>query len=348
MKIKIFIFGVPLLPFYADQFLNRPCCANKVPSSILVRDFPTLDTEDKMAWFGRLWQEKQLNKGLSVTVFDASLSKDFSLEFKKDNALIDFGFFLEGSFVNTVDTLARGPVKFENRAGEYGVGYVPEMNGAFQMPAERKIRVMHVHVLPSTLGDMLGWDLERVPPCLLKVLENKKSGAFVHPRRQTPLVQAVANELFYSIRNRSDIKMYVEGKVLELLALVLTESSGMGSVSTLCPKLRDILYAIRGELEKRYASPPILSEISAQYHVPVATIQAGFKTLFGMSVFAFVKEYRLQRAKKFFTEGDMNVSQVAWDIGYTNLSHFSAAYKKRFGVLPKAYLKSLREHLHTP
>ena len=315
---------------------------------MLVREFPTLNTEDKMRRFSRLWQEKKLNDGLLVTVFDACIPQDFSLEFKKDNKLIDFGFFLEGSFINTLNSLARGPVKFENRAGEYGVGYVSEMDGSFHMPAERKTRVMHVHVLPSILGEMLGRDLERVSPCLLKLLENKGGGAFVRQRRQTPLMQAVANEIFYSIRNRSDIKMYIEGKVFELLALALTDSPGLGLAATVCPKLRDILFAIRDELEKSYASPPTLSEISARYNVPAPTIQAGFKTLFGVSVFAFVKEYRLQCAKKIFTEGDMNVSQVAWDIGYTNLSHFSAAYKKRFGVLPKAYLNSLRQHFHTP
>ncbi|WP_281763112.1 helix-turn-helix domain-containing protein [Pseudodesulfovibrio nedwellii] len=347
MKIKIFTTGAFLLFSNADQVSSSSCSSTSVASSTLVRNFPTLNIEDKKAWFGRLWQEEQLSEGLFVSVFDASLSHDFSLEFGKDNALIDFGFFLEGTFVNTVNSLARGPVEFENRAGEYGVGYVSEMNGSFHLPARRKTRVMHLHVLPSTLGEMLGWDLERVSPCLLKVLENKRNSAFVHHRRQTALVQAVANELFYSIKKRSDIKMYIEGKVLELLALALTDSPGMSAVPSVCPRLRDVLHAVREELEKNYASPPTLSEISAQYHMPIATVQAGFKTLFGMSVFAFVKEYRLQRAKLFFAEGNMNVSQVAWDIGYTNLSHFSAAYKKRFGVLPKAYLKSLREHLHT-
>nr|WP_269203854.1 AraC family transcriptional regulator [Pseudodesulfovibrio alkaliphilus] len=112
--------------------------------------------------------------------------------------------------------------------------------------------------------------------------------------------------------------------------------------------MNEALHSIRSDLEERHASPPTLAELSSKYHLPVVNIQAGFKSLFGMSAFAFVQEYRLQRARRLFVEGDMNVSEVAWDIGYTNLSHFSSAFRKRFGVLPKAYLQSVRERLHTP
>lgn len=312
-----------------------------------VREFPALRSGDEASWFRRQWQEKHLLGGVVMTVFDAVLPQDFHLEFTKSNPMIDFGFFLEGSFVNRVDSLEHNGLELHNHAGEYGMGYIPEMNGAMHVSTNRKIRIMHVHVLPATLNALLGDDANRVPPCLLKVLEGAADG-FVHRRRQSPLVQSVANELFYSVTNGVGINMYLEGKVLELLSLVLTEGGAAGSEPSLCPKLRDTLHAIQAELEEQYAAPPTLAELSTRYHMPIANIQAGFKTLFGMSVFAFVKEYKLQRARQLFVEGDMNVSEVAWEIGYTNLSHFSSAYKKRFGVLPKAYLQSLRESLHTP
>ena len=332
----------------AKRPANGPLSADDARTSLPVRDFPSLQGKEKAAWFGRLWQERRLENGLVLTVFDASLPQGFSLEFTKNNSLIDFGFFLEGSFINKLDTSASNTMELHNRAGEFGVGCMPELCGSAHMPANKKIRFLHLHVLPSTLCTMLGRDVDRVPPCLLKVLENESVGGFVHQHRQSPLVQTVANELFYSVRNDAGISMYVEAKVSELLALALTGTSFAGPETTLCPRLRDTMHAIRDELEARHAAPPTLSEISIKYHTPIANIQAGFKSLFGMSVFALVKEYRLQRARKMFAEGDMNVSEGAWDIGYTNLSHFSSAYKKRFGVLPKAYLRSVREFFHTP
>jgi AraC-like DNA-binding protein len=34
----------------------------------------------------------------------------------------------------------------------------------------------------------------------------------------------------------------------------------------------------------------------------------------------------------------LQVAQVAYQVGYTNPSHFIAAFKKKFGVTPKKYL----------
>ncbi len=136
----------------------------------------------------------------------------------------------------------------------------------------------------------------------------------------------------------------MEGKALELLGLTLAEGDCpmQRNAHSLCPRERDVIHAIRKELENRFSSPPTLAELAEDYHMGVHKIQVGFKELYGASVFGFIKEYKLQKAKMYFEEGDMNVSEVAWAIGYINLSHFSTAYRKRFGVLPKAYLKSIR------
>ena len=49
----------------------------------------------------------------------------------------------------------------------------------------------------------------------------------------------------------------------------------------------------------------------------------------------------MQKARHLLETAEMNVSQVAWEVGYVNVSQFSKAYKKRFGVLPKQYQRSI-------
>lgn len=69
-------------------------------------------------------------------------------------------------------------------------------------------------------------------------------------------------------------------------------------------------------------------------------IQTGFRQAYGKSVFDYFREYRMQRAMQLLDEIRTNVSQTAWPVGYTNVSHFSEAFGKRFGILPKQYLKN--------
>ena len=62
------------------------------------------------------------------------------------------------------------------------------------------------------------------------------------------------------------------------------------------------------------------------------------KELTGISVGEFIRNIRLQQAARLLSEGDITVSQVAYAVGFANPTHFSAAFKRHFGVTPSEYM----------
>lgn len=64
----------------------------------------------------------------------------------------------------------------------------------------------------------------------------------------------------------------------------------------------------------------------------------GFLLLYGVSVHQYIIRLRLELAASLLSEGAA-VSETAYQVGYGNVSHFSAAFKKQYGMLPKAYRK---------
>lgn len=46
-----------------------------------------------------------------------------------------------------------------------------------------------------------------------------------------------------------------------------------------------------------------------------------------------------QTASLLLQEGDINVTQAALSVGYTNLSNFANAFKARFGMTPGEFLQ---------
>lgn len=51
-------------------------------------------------------------------------------------------------------------------------------------------------------------------------------------------------------------------------------------------------------------------------------------------------EHRLEKAKSLLLAGDgVSAQEVAYMAGFKNRSHFSQAFKKRYGVAPNNYLK---------
>lgn len=59
-----------------------------------------------------------------------------------------------------------------------------------------------------------------------------------------------------------------------------------------------------------------------------------FKALTGRSIGEFIRTIRLERARHLLETTDLNISQVALESGFKNLSHFSKAFKKVYGISP--------------
>ncbi len=54
---------------------------------------------------------------------------------------------------------------------------------------------------------------------------------------------------------------------------------------------------------------------------------------------AFINEFRLKRATELMNmKRGNNISQIAFEAGFNNLSYFSRRFKKRFGVVPSTYM----------
>lgn len=61
------------------------------------------------------------------------------------------------------------------------------------------------------------------------------------------------------------------------------------------------------------------------------------KELTGLSTSEFIRNIRLEQAARLLKERHVNVSQVAYALGFTNTAHFSKVFKQHFGVPPSEY-----------
>ena len=64
--------------------------------------------------------------------------------------------------------------------------------------------------------------------------------------------------------------------------------------------------------------------------------------LTGKSPNTFIKEYRLKVALKLLRKNVGNISEIAFETGFSSPSYFTKCFKKKFGVLPAIYLNSLQ------
>ena len=65
------------------------------------------------------------------------------------------------------------------------------------------------------------------------------------------------------------------------------------------------------------------------------------KAVTGKSTSDFVRSHRIQRAAQLFNGGYGNVTEVAYAVGFRNLSYFSRSFKEVFDLQPSEYLKNV-------
>lgn len=135
----------------------------------------------------------------------------------------------------------------------------------------------------------------------------------------------------------------LEGKLTELLSVCLEEMTvrdrTAGQKNVLSPTDLETILEVKERIDRGFSSSLSLSSLAKDAHISVSKLSRGFSAAVGMPLHAYIIEKRLENAALLLTEGRMNVSQAASACGYSNMSHFSAAFKKRYGVLPRDYLK---------
>ena len=99
-----------------------------------------------------------------------------------------------------------------------------------------------------------------------------------------------------------------------------------------------ILLRARDRLLADLANPPDLNALARDCGTNRTTLQHLFQAKLGMSVFGYLREQRLQRARRLLAAGGHGIDEVATRVGYRHGHNLTRAFKQRFGLTPSQLL----------
>ncbi|WP_027126466.1 helix-turn-helix domain-containing protein [Gelidibacter mesophilus] len=101
-----------------------------------------------------------------------------------------------------------------------------------------------------------------------------------------------------------------------------------------------IIQSVRDCILQNISQPlPGLRVLAHEFGTNEHKLKNGFKQLYGTSVYRFLTQERLKRASMLLQNTSLPVKGIAQMIGFKNMSHFSKAFKKQYGVAPMALRK---------
>ena len=92
---------------------------------------------------------------------------------------------------------------------------------------------------------------------------------------------------------------------------------------------------------KDIKNPPSLIELSKTIDLSLKNLKKGFKEIYGKPVYKYLFDFKMERAKQLLSNGNLNVNEVSYDLGYSSSSHFIAAFKK-IGITPEHTLITIK------
>ena len=103
------------------------------------------------------------------------------------------------------------------------------------------------------------------------------------------------------------------------------------------PHDKDFLAKLFGLVEKHLSEEDFnVTTLALELGMSRTSLFSKTKSLLGESPQAFLTSFRLNRAKELLRHGDLNVSEVAYKVGFSTLTGFSRSFKNQFGVPPSS------------
>ena len=83
-----------------------------------------------------------------------------------------------------------------------------------------------------------------------------------------------------------------------------------------------------------FTPAPFIPELARMVNISETKLKNNFKTVFGVPIYQYFQKARMRAAREALETSKYSVKQVAMEMGYANLSNFSTAFRKEFGILP--------------
>jgi AraC-like DNA-binding protein len=101
-----------------------------------------------------------------------------------------------------------------------------------------------------------------------------------------------------------------------------------------------IIYAMREGLINDLTVSPDLTSLAAAAHMSVSKINRVFKQVFGTTICNYHQRMRMNKAAELIKDKKYSITDAGYELGFSNLSHFTRIFAKHMGMKPKKFSSS--------
>ncbi|NDJ19824.1 helix-turn-helix transcriptional regulator [Myxacorys almedinensis] len=275
----------------------------------------------------------ELSPGMWLTLSDEAYCRDWMFKEPEHDHPIQIGICLSGFMHCDIHPKFGGTRSYFSGSG-VSPAYVEQNH------AGKRIIYVNVGIEPEVLKALFLGDRAWQSEPMQQLFKGEDWKVSFYPT-VTARMRSLAQQMWNAPYRGAVKRMYLQAKVLELLAMQLDWLDGNRSKPSdgqLKPTTLNCIYHAREILSANLEQPPSVLELAQRVGVSDRTLQRGFRELFGKTVFGYLTEQRMELAEQWLRQGNCTIAEIATMVGYSNPGHFTAAFKRKFGITPRECL----------
>lgn len=144
----------------------------------------------------------------------------------------------------------------------------------------------------------------------------------------------------YSIGSKGLIDAYLM-EMLILIYRTMLSQEGLNNVISEKGTTHQKLELMIKYIHHNYTNRITLDELSEQFELSKQYIIRLFKERYHQTPIQYIQQYRLYMAKKLMHDSDLTISEIAYQVGFSNPFYFSRLFKRYEGVTPSELRKGI-------
>lgn len=275
------------------------------------------------------------NSGIEICIIDLRLKKSLGFKYQMDKMPMEINYVVSGNVFNEVDGLG----ELNLSSDKMSIFFRDTMKGTMKFVEGRHIRYITIMAEDTFVNSNMSNSKE-----YSKIFKDKSQGFYKYltePIRPSSELKYIFKQMLECDFSNVVKALYLQSKSIEALSHVIEKKFIRSNASEnnlyLDKASKASLDKARNIIEDNLSSPLSIAELSELVGLNQYKLKKSFKQQYNMTIFAYVKQQRMMKAMELLKEGELNVSEVAYEIGYINISHFSRNFKNVYGKNPKDF-----------
>jgi AraC-like DNA-binding protein len=227
------------------------------------------------------------------------------------------------------------PVKFSQKNESAIQVTTNDLHSVIRFPANTETQFLVVGITATKLSSLIG--RESSSDIIQKMIAGKSS--FLYFESMNAETQHILKNIATVNMNDALSNFLLQIKVQELLHNLISKLAKREDTpqESIASADAEKMLVVRSIILADLSEPPLLHTLATAVGMSETKLKQLFKQTFGDTIYNYYQQIRMEEAAFLLKQSGYSVSEVGYQLGFSNLSHFSRLFQRHYGIAPKKY-----------